>query len=217
MVLTKDKETRSFLGEINLHTEIEYSVSGGILTEKSHNSLYTQRRKIISEAAKVCFSRSGFHGGSISDLARETGMGPGQIYRYYKSKSELINEVVRIIAAEWRIFLTERLMHQTELLHILDGQSPFWEGWSLQKQALLVEAYSEAARNEDVREILWKEELLMIDTLCLANKGEIKFSPDRITLILIIIDGVLCRIFREEQLDLEELRRFEPFFFEAEE
>ncbi|WP_162997886.1 TetR/AcrR family transcriptional regulator [Rahnella sp. Larv3_ips] len=186
------------------------------MTEKSNTLLYTQRRKIIAEAAKVCFSRSGFHGGSISDLSKETGMGPGQLYRHYKSKTELINEVVRIIAAEWRNFLTERLIHLTELLHILDVQSPFWQGWSSQDHALLLEAYSEAARNKEVREILCKEELLLIETLCFRNKGKMKYSSNRIRLILIVIDGFLCRIFREEQLDLEELKKIESFLFEIE-
>ena len=46
------------------------------------------RQRIISEAARL-FNRSGYHGGSLQDLMKATGLGKGGIYRHFSSKEEL--------------------------------------------------------------------------------------------------------------------------------
>src|SRR2546422_4043408 len=46
------------------------------------------RQRIISEAAGL-FNRRGYHGGSLQDLMKGTGLGEGGSYRHFSSKEEL--------------------------------------------------------------------------------------------------------------------------------
>ena len=51
------------------------------------------RRSEILEAALVCFSRDGFHRTTMQDIVRQSGLSPGAIYNYFKSKEEIIEAV----------------------------------------------------------------------------------------------------------------------------
>ncbi|RVU15065.1 TetR/AcrR family transcriptional regulator [Methylobacterium oryzihabitans] len=50
----------------------------------------TARREHILDAAEACFVRNGFHRSTMQDLAREAGMSPGNIYRYFESKEAVV-------------------------------------------------------------------------------------------------------------------------------
>ena len=52
------------------------------------------KRSAILAAAKRLFAKQGFHGTSISDLARETDLPVGSIYTYFENKEALIRIVV---------------------------------------------------------------------------------------------------------------------------
>ncbi|RDI54171.1 TetR/AcrR family transcriptional regulator [Nocardia mexicana] len=49
-----------------------------------------RRRQQILDAAQQCFARKGFHATSMQDVFAESGMSAGAVYRYFKSKDELI-------------------------------------------------------------------------------------------------------------------------------
>lgn len=55
-----------------------------------------QRRRQILDAARACFMRNGFHATSMQDVIAEAGLSVGAVYRYFKSK----NEIVAAIAEE---------------------------------------------------------------------------------------------------------------------
>jgi AcrR family transcriptional regulator len=48
------------------------------------------RRQQILDAAAVCFSRSGFHQTTMQDICAEADLSPGAVYRYFRSKEEII-------------------------------------------------------------------------------------------------------------------------------
>ena len=48
------------------------------------------RRQQILEAAFSCFSRQGFHQTRMADICREAQLSPGTVYRYFRSKEEII-------------------------------------------------------------------------------------------------------------------------------
>jgi AcrR family transcriptional regulator len=49
-----------------------------------------QRRQHILTSAGRCFSREGFHATSIEDVIAATGMSSSAVYRYFRSKEEII-------------------------------------------------------------------------------------------------------------------------------
>ncbi|TGK06870.1 TetR/AcrR family transcriptional regulator [Leptospira semungkisensis] len=63
-----------------------------------------KKERILSSALKL-FTEKGFEGTPIPDLAKDAGIGAGTIYRYYKNKEELVNELYRY----WKNKLKETL------------------------------------------------------------------------------------------------------------
>jgi AcrR family transcriptional regulator len=59
-------------------------------------SYLESRRRQITDAAIRCFAREGFHRTTMQDIVRETGLSAGAIYRYFRSKED----IVAAIAAE---------------------------------------------------------------------------------------------------------------------
>lgn len=52
-----------------------------------------RRRQHILDAARRCFARKGFYETSMQDVFHESGLSAGAVYRYFKSKDELILEI----------------------------------------------------------------------------------------------------------------------------
>lgn len=58
----------------------------------------TARRAQILAAARTCFLRNGLHATSMQDLIREAGLSVGAVYRYFKSKNDIINAIADTVA-----------------------------------------------------------------------------------------------------------------------
>jgi AcrR family transcriptional regulator len=52
-----------------------------------------RRRQQILDAARRCFVRKGFHLASMQDVFAESGLSAGAVYRYFKSKNEIIHAI----------------------------------------------------------------------------------------------------------------------------
>jgi len=61
-------------------------------------SITPAKKSAIIEAALELIAVHGFHGTPTSRIAREAGAGVGSIYRYFKSKDELIQELFDHVA-----------------------------------------------------------------------------------------------------------------------
>ncbi|MFC5180939.1 TetR/AcrR family transcriptional regulator [Actinomadura harenae] len=59
----------------------------------SEEHLERRRRQII-DAARACFIRNGLYETSMQDIFAESGLSAGAVYRYFKSKSEIVDEIV---------------------------------------------------------------------------------------------------------------------------
>ena len=57
---------------------------------RANVQLQADRRFEILQAAQTCFARSGFHQTSMQEICAEAGMSPGNLYRYFRSKEEII-------------------------------------------------------------------------------------------------------------------------------
>ena len=73
------------------------------------------RKRTILRAAVEVFSRKGYHGCRIADVAREAGVAYGLVYHYFKNKDELLESVFH---SGWKGFLfrvTAALEHEGSL------------------------------------------------------------------------------------------------------
>lgn len=55
------------------------------------------RRQQILDAARTCFLRDGFHATSMQDVIGEAGLSVGAVYRYFKSKDDLIRAIAESV------------------------------------------------------------------------------------------------------------------------
>jgi len=55
------------------------------------------RREQILDAARVCFLSKGLHNTSMQDLIQEAGLSVGAVYRYFKSKNEIIAAIAETV------------------------------------------------------------------------------------------------------------------------
>lgn len=52
------------------------------------------KRTAILQSSKMLFSQNGFYNTSISDIVKETGLPVGTIYTYFKSKDDIVQDIV---------------------------------------------------------------------------------------------------------------------------
>jgi AcrR family transcriptional regulator len=72
-----------------------------------------RRREQILDAARRCFIRKGFHQSSMVDVFAEAGLSAGAVYRYFRSKDEIITAIAEEVVG-----------HVTDLLVPLVEQEP---------------------------------------------------------------------------------------------
>jgi AcrR family transcriptional regulator len=51
------------------------------------------RRQQILDAAQACFMRNGFHMTSMQDVIAEAGLSVGAVYRYFRSKNDIVEAI----------------------------------------------------------------------------------------------------------------------------
>ncbi len=105
------------------------------------------RKDRILDAAERCFVRTGFHRATMQDVAAECGMSPGNLYRYFASKDDIVSG----LAERDR----ERFMRDMERLKsAADPRSTFIAMGRMhlveeprEKAILMMELWAEGARN----------------------------------------------------------------------
>ncbi|MGI5168380.1 TetR/AcrR family transcriptional regulator [Spirillospora sp. CA-253888] len=66
-----------------------------------------RRRQQILDAARVCFIRRGIHETSMQDIFTESGLSAGAVYRYFKSKNEIIEAITVTVIGGLQHFFAE--------------------------------------------------------------------------------------------------------------
>src|SRR4026209_3004031 len=89
--------------------------------------LQADRRGEILAAARACFARAGFHQTSMQSSCTEAGMSPGNLYRYFRSKEDIIAGIA------------ERDRAETAQQFAAVGQGSFFDGLAALAQHHLVE------------------------------------------------------------------------------
>lgn len=68
-----------------------------------------QRRQQILDAARRCFARQGFYQTSMQDVFAESGLSAGAVYRYFKSKDELVRAIAASTLGQISAIITDSL------------------------------------------------------------------------------------------------------------
>src|SRR6185503_8151723 len=119
---------------------------------RANTQLQADRRSEILAAAQSCFARSGFHQTSMQEICTEAGMSPGNLYRYFRSKEDIIAGIA------------ERDRAETAQQFAAVGQGSFFDGLaalaqhhlverSMEEVALCAEIMAESRRNPAVARI----------------------------------------------------------------
>ncbi|WP_431949609.1 TetR/AcrR family transcriptional regulator [Nocardia lijiangensis] len=66
-----------------------------------------RRRQQILDAAQLCFARKGFFETSMQDVFAESGLSAGAVYRYFKSKNEIIAALATQTTVHLRLAMAE--------------------------------------------------------------------------------------------------------------
>jgi TetR/AcrR family transcriptional repressor of uid operon len=121
------------------------------------SSRYLEERKNeIVDAAEACFLRRGFHQCTMQDICKECGLSPGAVYRYFRSKSDIIAAVIARSTDRGATLIDEARASHVQAALALEAIGEYFFG-RLQKEdtarvaALELEVWGEALRNAEVR------------------------------------------------------------------
>ncbi|MFI7666079.1 TetR/AcrR family transcriptional regulator [Nocardia sp. NPDC049526] len=68
-----------------------------------------RRRQQILDAAQLCFARKGFYETSMQEIFTESDLSAGAVYRYFKSKNEIIAALAAETTVELRAAMTRTI------------------------------------------------------------------------------------------------------------
>lgn len=114
-----------------------------------------KNRKQILIAAEECFAREGFHKTNIRQIAKEAGLSPGNLYRYFSSKEELVKAFVQYSFED----ISDSLSYVTDQRNFMKGLKTWCkeyikESADIKIAALEMEIASEALHNKEIMEII---------------------------------------------------------------
>ncbi len=112
--------------------------------------LADRRRRQILDAALTCFRRRGFHQATMHEICAEAQMSAGALYRYFRSKAEIIGAIAEDKHADTdQMFLNAcRAGPAIEALSLLARD--FFDKFAAGDGALVADIFAEAIRDEDV-------------------------------------------------------------------
>ncbi len=125
-----------------------------------------ERRQQVLDAAKICFSRSGFHGASMAEISKAAGMSAGHIYNYFDSKDAIIAAFVQQNMERVGLILSDVEQHADPLQAIYDSLEQsvlrqldpvFW--------TLPLEVFAEASRNPVIAALVRAADVVSHDRL----------------------------------------------------
>ena len=149
------------------------------------------RRQQILDAASTCFSRNGFHQTSMQDICAEAELSPGAVYRYFRSKEEIIGAISDRNHTE-ELALVEEIKRRGATLEVMNElANAFFGNLPDDRACLSLDLWAEATRNDAIRGTLaranerYRESFADIIRTSQA-KGEINpaLNPDSVARIL---------------------------------
>ncbi|MDX1935268.1 MAG: TetR/AcrR family transcriptional regulator [Capsulimonadales bacterium] len=161
-----------------------------------------ERRAQILKAAAACFGRRGFHLTSMAEVCAEANISPGSVYRYFRSKEEII-----IALSEQEREQIEGIFAEAETQPTLEAALHYcglaFDEWLRSPESLILwlEMLAEAARNPHVKAIFARTDQVLRERLghlfqMAKARGEIDPELDvdqSVKMLIAIYDGMMTR------------------------
>lgn len=179
-----------------------------ILTSKAE-----LRRQQILDAASECFRKSGFHGASMSEIAKSFGMSAGHIYNYFESKEAIIEAMVKrdLDQALERI---AKIQGEKDILKAMLGTVDEGVQRRIDRSELDTEILAEAARNPKVAATVQSTDTVVREKVMHLIKGihPLKKAPlceldlaAKSTILMALFDGLQIRAIRDPNMKAEDV------------
>jgi AcrR family transcriptional regulator len=145
-------------------------------------AIESTRERILASAARL-FAERGFEGSSMPAIAKASGITAGAIYKHFKSKGEMLLEVVKRSFESTPLFVQNFAVGDATALPRL--ASVYTEPELKLVRQLSIEVHSAASKDSEVRQVLALSNEAAIqhirDTMALAQReGKLdrKLNPD---------------------------------------
>lgn len=174
-----------------------------------HTTLHSDHRARILDAAKHCFVRAGFHRATMQDVAAEAAMSAGNIYRYFRSKDEIVAAICEKDRADIARSFTEMSGSGDPLAALVGIGERHLVDEGREQAVFAIELWAEASRNPRIAQICqdfdadirrWVRGFLGE----LVENGQAPADLDvaaLVELILALGDGLLTRKARDPSFD----------------
>ena len=173
------------------------------------------RRQTILDAAAACFVEEGFHRASMQQICAKAEMSPGALYRYFKSKDEIIEAIAESEREEIAEILRElsKTRHLLKSLKTISAEVLAYSADAGQGR-LAIEVAAEASRNPRVAEIIAETDRELrgglVGALTLAQtRGEVDAhlpAEAAADLLLALLDGLISRFLLNPPSDTASLQ-----------
>lgn len=175
------------------------------------------RRHQVLQAAAACFARRGFHRATMPEICREAGLSPGTVYRYFRSKEDLIEALVEIDRAE-RLAVIDGIAAAPDTVAALGAavDEALAAAADPAAGAIAAEVVAEAVRNPRVATVVRRHDESVLDALAGAirrgqARGEIAPAVDpRLAAMMVgaLVDDLTARGAVGAEVDLPSYAAF---------
>ncbi len=171
---------------------------------KGENIELLHTRDRIVQSALRLFSRKGFRGTTIKDIAHEVGVTEGAIYRHFESKEELMEHITEKIAGEIDLLLTEEVLSKEGIKERVEALVESLACYAFNNpDSFRYMAVFHLLREEDEEKGRYLPGIKILQMLKEAyNRGEINVIPE---VALSIVTGTISRLFEIKEMGLTEV------------
>lgn len=172
------------------------------------------RQLQILDAATCCFAREGFYRTSMEDIVKESGLSPGAIYCYFRSK----HEIVKAISARRHASDSDLLAELTSAPNIREGLNRLSRALvrllqdpkEKKRRKVSVQFWAESLLDKGIRRIAHRG-IRQRDRLTSALRdaqqmGELpgSLNPDATSRVMLaVLQGAILQQAWEPQMDIE--------------
>ncbi|BET26781.1 TetR family transcriptional regulator [Limnobacter thiooxidans] len=173
------------------------------------------RRQQILDAAAECFRKSGFHGASMSEIAKSFGMSAGHIYNYFDSKEAIIEAMVKR-DMDHSLERIAKIQGEKDILKAMLGTVDEGVQRRIDRSELDTEILAEAARNPKIAATVQCTDAVIRDKVTHLIRG---IQPDqktppcelslaaKSTLLMALFDGLQIRAIRDPNMKADDVGR----------